>query len=230
MSGENAFSGFTKKTVQFFRELAKNNDKAWFEAHRDVYEAEVMAPSRAFVEAMGAKLRTVVPRIVAVPKVNKSIFKIHRDTRFSLDPSPFKTNLGIYFWEGPKSRLESSGFYFHLEPPTFMLGGGVYMIPDKALEKFRRAAVGPKSGTELTSILRELGRQGYEPGGRHYKRIPPGYDASHPNSSLLLHTGLYTGWEGKIPPEFYSPELVDFCFERYRPIIPLHEWLMKNLA
>lgn len=230
MNDENAFAGFTKKTVQFFRELAKNNNKPWFEAHRDDYEAGVMAPSRAFVEAMGARLKPVVPGIVAIPKVNKSIFKIHRDTRFSLDPSPFKTNLGIYFWEGPKSRLESSGFYFHLEPPTVMMGGGVYMIPDRALEKFRRAAVGPKSGRELAAILEDLARQGYEPGGVRYKRVPQGYDASHPNAPLLKHGGLYVGWEGKIPQEFYSAALVDFCFEKFRPAFPLHRWLMKALA
>jgi uncharacterized protein (TIGR02453 family) len=230
MNGQNSFSGFSKKTVRFFQDLAKNNNKPWFDAHREAFESEVMAPSRAFVEALGAKLRTVVPHIVAIPKVNKSIFKIHRDTRFSLDPSPFKTNLGVYFWEGPKSRLESSGFYFHLEPPTLMLGGGFYMFPDQVLERFRRAAVSPRAGRELTAILAELARRGYEPGGVHYKRLPQGYDPGHPNAPLLKHNGLYVGWEGKIPPEFYSQKLVDFCFDRFRPVVPLHRWLTKALA
>jgi uncharacterized protein (TIGR02453 family) len=230
MSETGAFRGFSKQTVKFFKDLADHNNRAWFEAHRDVYESEVMAPARAYIEAMGARLKPAVPRIVAVPKVNKSIFKINRDTRFSLDPAPYKTNLGLYFWEGPRPRLEAAGFYFGLEPPNVMLGGGMYMFPDKMLEKFRRAAVHPKLGRELTAIVKDLTAHGYEASGRYYKRIPPGYEAAHPNASLLLHNGLYTGWEGKIPAEFYSEAFVDFSCAKFEPIIPLHRWLMKNLA
>ena len=88
MSDAAAFSGFTKQTVRFYADLGKNNNKPWFEDHRAVYEAHVLAPARLFVTAMGVRLKTVVPGIVAVPAVNKSIFRINRDTRFSLDPSP----------------------------------------------------------------------------------------------------------------------------------------------
>lgn len=230
MSETGAFKGFSKQTVKFFKDLAGHNNRIWFEAHRDVYESEVMAPSRAYIEAMGARLKPAVPRIVAVPKVNKSIFKINRDIRFSLDPAPYKTNLGLYLWEGPRPRLESAGFYFHLEPPELMLGGGMYMFPDKMLEKFRRAAVHPKLGRELTAIIKEMAAHGYEAGGRHYKRIPAGFDAAHPNAPLLLHNGLYTGWEGKVPAEFYSEAFIDFSYAKFEPIIPLHRWLMKNLV
>jgi uncharacterized protein (TIGR02453 family) len=230
MNETGAFKGFTKQTVKFFKDLAAHNNRAWFEAHRDIYESEVMAPSRAFIEAMGARLRPEIPNIVAVPKVNKSIFKINRDTRFSLDPAPYKTNLGLYIWEGPKPRLEAGGFYFHLEPPDLMIGGGMYMFPDKVLERFRRAAVHPKTGRELTAVTKALVAAGYEISGRHYKRIPAGFDAAHPNASLLLHNGLYTGWEGTIPPEFYSEAILDFCWAKFKPIIPLHRWLMKNLV
>jgi uncharacterized protein (TIGR02453 family) len=230
MTDSGAFKGFSKLTIKFFRDLADHNNRAWFEDHREVYESAVMAPSRAFVEAMGARLKPEIPGIVAVPKVNKSIFKINRDTRFSLDPSPYKTNMGLYLWEGPRPRLESAGFYFHLEPPDLMIGGGMYVFPDPVLEKFRRAAVHPRHGRELTVIVKDLTAAGYELGGRHYKRVPPGFDAGHPNAALLLHKGLYTGWEGKIPPEFFSGTLIDFCYAKFAPIIPLHRWLMKTLA
>ena len=230
MSEAAAFKGFTKQTVKFFKDLAGHNNRTWFEAHRDIYESEVMAPARAFIEAMGARLRPEIPKIVAVPKVNKSIFKINRDTRFTLDPAPYKTNLGLYLWEGPKPRLEAGGFYFHLEPPDLMIGGGMYMFPDKVMERFRKAAVHPKTGRELTKIVKDLEASGYEIDGKHYKRIPAGFDAAHPNASLLLHNGVYTGWEGQIPPEFYSEALLDFCWEKFKVILPLHRWLMKNLA
>jgi uncharacterized protein (TIGR02453 family) len=231
MSDKSEFRGFSKKTVDFFRGLARHNDRAWFEAHRDVYEAEVMAPARAFITAMGARLRTVVPKINAIPKVNKSIFRIARDTRFSLDPAPYKINLGLYFWEGTGGRMESAGFYFHLEPPEFFIGGGMYMFTDKALLRFRKAAVGKASGKELTAIAAAVRAvPGFEVEGKHYKRIPAGYDAGHPNAPLLLHNGLYGGWGGPIPKEFYAPAIVDFCLEKYEVLVPLHRWLVKYVG
>lgn len=231
MSEDLEFRGFSKQTVAFFRGLAKHNDRAWFEAHRDVYEAEVMAPARAFITVLGARLKTIAPNIIAIPKVNKSIFRIHRDTRFSLDPAPYKTNLGLYFWEGAGGRMEGSGFYFHLEPPDLMLGGGMYMLSDKKLLRFRKAVVDKKLGAELTGVIRGLEKvPGLALGGRHYKRVPAGFDPGHPNAPLLLHNGLYAGLEMPIPEEFYSPRLIEYCFERYKPLVPLHKWLVKALG
>jgi uncharacterized protein (TIGR02453 family) len=222
------FTGFTKETIRFFNGLRRNNDRVWFAAHREAYDREVMEPAKAFVTAMGEKLRTVVPRIIAVPLVNKSIFRINRDTRFSLDPSPYKTNLGLYFWEGTKAKMESPGFYFHLEPPDLFIGGGFYMLPDSLLPRYRRAVVDAKLGRELGKIVADLkARPGYEIGGTHYKRVPAGYDPRHRNAELLKHNGLYAGWESRVPAELFSAGLVDFCFERYLPVVPLHRWFMK---
>lgn len=228
MADPAVFSGFNKETVRFFNGLRRNNDRDWFAKHRAVYENQVMEPSKAFVVAMGERLRRAVPGIVAVPMINKSIFRIYRDTRFSLDPSPYKTNLGLYFWEGRRSRMESPGFYFHLEPPDLYLGSGMYMFPDYFVTRYRRAVVDPKLGKELGKILAVLAtRKDIEIGGKHYKRVPAGSDPGHPNAELLKHNGLWVGFEAKIPEEFYSARLVDYCFERYEPLVPLHRWLLK---
>jgi uncharacterized protein (TIGR02453 family) len=231
MSPDQEFRGFSKKTVDFFKNLKRHNDRAWFEAHRDIYESEVMAPSRAFITAMGARLKTIAPKIVAIPKVNKSIFRINRDTRFSLDPTPYKTNLGLYFWEGTGGRMEGSGFYFHLEPPDLMMGGGMYMFSDKKLLRFRKAAVDKKLGKELAAVVKDLAAvPGFELGGKHYKRVPAGFDASQPNAPLLLHNGLYAGCEEPIPAEFFTPAIVDYCLEKFRAILPLYRWLVKAIG
>jgi uncharacterized protein (TIGR02453 family) len=226
MSGMSEFRGFSKETVEFFRGLKRNNNKDWFEAHREVYQDHVLEPAKAFVVAMGPRLKEISQNIVAAPKVNKSIFRLNRDTRFSLDKTPYKPNLGLYFWEGPRSRMESPGFYVHLEPPTFLLGAGYYMFPDWIRERFRRAVLHPKSGRELASILKKITRTSdFEIGGKHYKRVPSGYDASHPNAPLLLHNGLHAGWETTVPKEFFTPGLVDYCFEKFRLFADLHRWL-----
>jgi len=65
MSEELFFNGFSKGTIDFFNGLKRTNNKAWFEGHRDIYEAHVMEPAKAFVRAMGARLRTIFPNIIA---------------------------------------------------------------------------------------------------------------------------------------------------------------------
>jgi len=221
------FRGFTKETVAFFRGLKKNNTRKWFEGHRDVYEQHVMEPAKAFVVALGVRLKEISPNIVAAPKINKSIFRLNRDTRFSQDKSPYKPNLGLYFWEGPRSRMESPGFYVHLEPPTFLLGAGYYMFPDWLMERYRRAVIDPKYGKELAKILDTIAKTtDLKIGGQHYKRTPAGYDGSHPNAPLLLHNGLHAGWETAIPDVLFTPGLPDFCFEKFKPTAPLYRWFV----
>ncbi len=227
MSEKEVFTGFSKQTIQFFKNLKRNNTKNWFEAHRKDYENYVLAPAKAFVLAMGKLLRKQFPGIVAVPKVNKSLFRINRDTRFSPDKSPYKTNLGIFLWEGTRPRMECPGFYFHLEPPNLMLGGGLYMFPNYLFETYRRSVVHPRFGKELAEILSKIRKkEGIQIGGKHYKRVPAGYDPSHSNAAYLLHNGLYVGTEMSIPGEMYSENLLDYCWEVYKPSFPLHRWLV----
>lgn len=231
MSGSQTFGGFSKETVAFFKGLKKNNSREWFERNRPIYEAHVLGPAKAFVVAMGERLKTIVPGIHAIPQINKSIFRLNRDTRFSMDPTPYKINLGILFWEGDGSKKEGPGFYFHLEPPDLWLGAGTWMFSDKQILRYRRAVVDPKLGKELAKIAAGVAAlEGWEIGGQHYKRAPAGFDSNHPNAKFLLHNGLYAGYETAIPEEFYSARLIDYCMDRYSPLLPLHRWLVKATA
>jgi uncharacterized protein (TIGR02453 family) len=221
------FQGFSKETVKFFKDLRKKNTKKWFEAHKGDYEALVMQPSKAFVQAMGDKLRAHIPDIVAVPKINKSLFRINRDTRFSPDKSPYKTNMGIFFWEGNRPRMECPGFYFHLEPNKLLLGVGLYMFPKYLFDTYRKSVVHAKYGKDLAEIVAKIQKKkGYQIGGKHYKRVPAGFDPSHPNADLLLHNGIHVGTESSIPEEFYSKKLVNYCWQKFQPLVPLHAWLV----
>lgn len=227
MTEQLTFQGFSKETVKFFKDLKKNNTKKWFEAHKQDYEICVMQPARAFVFSMGEKLRAHIPDIVAVPKINKSLFRINRDTRFSPDKSPYKTNMGIFFWEGNRPRMECPGFYFHLEPPFLLLGVGQYMFPKYLFDTFRNSVVHPEYGKELAESVAEIEKKkGYQIGGKHYKRVPAGFDPFHPNAGLLLHNGLHVGFETSIPDEFYSKKLVAYCWKKFQPLLPLHSWLV----
>lgn len=224
------FEGFNKKSLKFFRDLKKNNNKAWFDANRNIYQEEVIEPARLFISAMGSKLKRLAPDINADPRVNKSIFRINRDIRFSKDKIPYKTNFGIWFWEGAGKRMERSGFYFHLDPPNLMLGTGIYCFPKTLLTRYRDAVVAPKSATRLRQALSKVQRAGaYNLGGGHYKRVPRGYDPDHENAEYLKHNGLWAGITAKIPEQFYSSELLDYCYHEYKAMAPLHRWLNSIL-
>ena len=228
MTDTAAFSGFAKETVRFLTALKKNNNRDWFARNKEIYDREVIEPAKLFVTALGSRLKTIAPGLFAIPAVNKSIFRIYRDTRFSLDPTPYKTNLGIYFWEGAHSKMEAPGFYFQLEPPDLLLGGGMYMMADTVLGRYRRAAADPRRGRELRRVVDGIAAlPGFEIGGEKTKRVPAGFDPENPNAELLKHKGLWAGTEGRVPKEFFSEALVDYCFERYEKIAPLYRWMVK---
>ncbi len=221
------FNGFPKECVRFFREIKKNNTKAWFENHRSDFDQHVMEPSREFILAMGSRLRKIAPEIHADPRVNKSIFRLFRDTRFSKDKTPYKTHLGLWFWEGEGKRMECSGFYFHLDPPNLMLGVGIYMIPKHIMEECRNSVVHERYGKELSKAIAKARKvPGCEIGREHYKRVPRGFDPDHPNAEFLRYSGFYAGIETKIPNELHTPEILDFCFTQFKQFLPVHKWLV----
>ena len=223
------FNGFPKEYFSFFNKLKKNNSKQWFEKHRDDYDQLVMHPARGFVTAMGEKLRKIAPEVNAVPKINKSLFKINRDVRFSNDKSPYKTYMGIWLWEGDGKRMECSGFYLHVENKNVLIGVGIKMFSKPLIDRYRRAVVDKNQGAALKSAVRKISAKGYLIDGKHYKKVPRGYDAEHPNAEFLLYNGLTARVEEKVPDVFFSDALIDYAYTHYKNMLPLHRWLKKVL-
>lgn len=221
------FKGFPKEFTMFFENLKKNNSKDWFESHREDYEQFVMHPAREFVGEMGKKLRKIAPGVNAVPKINKSLFKINRDVRFSQDKSPYKTYMGIWLWDGDRKRMECSGFYLHVENNILLIGVGIKMFPKLLLDRYRQAVVDKKLGVELQKIVKNITGKGYLVDGKHYKKVPRGYDGDHPNAQYLLFNGLTTLVEEKVPDAFYSDAIIDHAYPHYQNMLPLHRWLKK---
>jgi len=224
------FKGFPKALPKFLSQLQKNNTIAWFSDHKKDYETIVKHPSEEFVCAMGDALRGFCPGINAIPKVNKSLFRINRDIRFSTDKSPYKTNLGILFWEGPGKRMESSGFYFHLEGDMMMLGCGLYIFPKPVIQKFRETVMDKKKGKELQKITEALVSKGYDMATKHYKKIPKEFSpVSEFEKEYLLYSGLSTYMEFPIPDILFTPEIVEFTRTHFETMNPLHKWIVKHL-
>jgi uncharacterized protein (TIGR02453 family) len=223
------FAGFPPEALKFFRGLARHNDREWFAAHKGDYEEHVLRPAQAFVVEMGARLRRLSPDIHVDPRTNGSgsIFRIHRDIRFSKDKTPYKTHLGIFFWEGARSG--GPGYYFHLEPPRLELYVGKYILDKPQLQAWRAAVDDPRRGPALAALLAKATRKGYELGGEGYKRVPAGFAPDHPRAALLRHDSVWLRAAGDLPPELHSRELLAWCFTRWRDLHPLQAWLCEVL-
>jgi len=223
------FQGFFPETFQFLADLAQNNDKAWFEAHQDAYLKYVKSPSIQFVDAVGELLQVLDPGIQAIPKVNKSLFKIYRDTRFSANKLPLKDHVGILFWSGQGKRMERPGFYFHMEKEMIYLGAGIYRFSKPVLTTYRQALGNPANAEALKEVIEDVQGKAYEVGGKSLKKLPRGSDPDMQHKDLLLYTGLHAGTSFKPGPIVYSDDLLPFVFEHYKNLLPLHEWFLNIL-
>ena len=219
-----SFEGFDPALLQFLTDLRANNERDWFHAHRDEYETLLLEPARDLVVTLGEELRTFVPHVAAEPRVNGSIFRIARDTRFSKDKRPYKDHLDLWFWVGDRKR--GPGFWFRLTPEELILGGGMHHLEPAQLERYRTSVVEDERGAALRDEVERLRAAGYDVGGQRYKRMPRGFEAPEDRAELLLHEGVY-GWVGfaPVPDEVFTPRFARFCAERYRPLARLIEWL-----
>ncbi|HSI72459.1 MAG TPA: DUF2461 domain-containing protein, partial [Fimbriimonas sp.] len=104
---------FTSDAIDFFAELEKNNNKEWFEANRKRYETSVKKPMLEFAAEMIERMRSVEPEITMLPR--NAVFRLHRDTRFSKDKTPYKTNAGLVITRGEKHNPGAPGLYFHFD-------------------------------------------------------------------------------------------------------------------
>jgi len=231
MSTTDTFAGFSPETPAFFDGLAKNNTKLWFDEHRADFQTYVMTPAQLFVEAMGARLKALAPNVTADPRVNRSLFRLNRDVRFSRDKSPYKTHLAFWFWEGNRPRMENSGFYFHIEPDSIMTGTGLYFFPKPLLNAYRQAVVHPVYGPKLADAIAAVrSKPGYDVWGKHYKKVPAGFDPKHENSKLLLYDGMTAFLEEPIPQELFSVKIIDYVYERFEQMAPIHRWVADMIA
>lgn len=221
---------FPFMTAKYLSDLSKNNSREWFLKNRERFDIEFLQPAVQFVIDIGERIQTFAPNVMAVPKVDKSIFRLHRDVRFRKNKEPYKTNLGLYFWEGKGKRMDCSGFYFHIEPGNFFLGAGMYVFSPQQLKKYRDTVYNPDKGSELDSIIKSILRnKNYSIGGKTFKKTPRGYDSDYKFADLLLHSGVYSFYEIDSLNMFHKKDIVEFSYSVFKDMNPLHQWLVKNI-
>lgn len=224
------FAGFSPAIFVFLDGLESNNNKEWFEAHKEIYKNEIMAQAPDFVTALGERLQAISPNITYDTRTNGagSMMRIYRDTRFSKDKTPYKTNLAFVFWEGPRKKMENPSFGLQFGTWGCGLYAGQWSFARELLPHFQAAVDDEKRGKELADIIAEIQAAGaYTVEGEQYKRIPKGYLAEHPRADLLRYKGLHVSSPQLDREIMLAPQCVDVLFEHCQAMAPLQQWLVR---
>ena len=230
-----SFTQFTPKAFTFLRGIAKNNRKEWFEEHRADFEREIKRPLALLVEEVDVHLATIAPEIVGSPK--KSVFRIHRDVRFSKNKAPYKTHAACWFFHrdagrgvGTEAAHGGAGFYFHMEPGKSFAGGGIWMPPRSALTKIRQALTDDLEGFEEIVKGRTFRRRfGDLDTDSMLTRLPRGFSADHPAAAWLRYQS-FTAFTALTSDEITSPTLPQTLAKQYAAMGPFVRWLNAALG
>jgi uncharacterized protein (TIGR02453 family) len=174
------FHGFPEDTRLYLKELAANNDRLWFTANKARYEQLVLEPALRFIEAMGPLLDGISSHFLAIPtRTRGSLMRVYRDTRFSEDKTPYKTNIGIQFRHERAKDVHAPGFYVHIEAEEVFLAAGAWHPDRDALSKIRdRIVAFPAKWEEVRDSSEFQGA--FQRTGDRLKRPPKGYDPADP--------------------------------------------------
>lgn len=229
----NDFTGFPAEGLRFMQDLSQNNTKDWFEANKATYVQFVQTPAIALVATLGARLQAHFPDVQYDTRTNGSgsLIRLHRDTRFSADKSPYKTNIAMMFHSGSGKKMASPGFGLQLTLEAVEVVAGVFGFEKPVLEHFRQAVLHDTRGAALDAAVAAVQQAGeYIVEGAEYKRVPKGYPADHPRAEWLKFTGLYVS-----PPPFslevaQTPALVDVLLTHFVNMAPVQRWLVDLYA
>jgi uncharacterized protein (TIGR02453 family) len=218
---------FTGRTLRFLRALERNNRREWFNAHRDEYEADVREPMAAVVARLAADFRTFGPEFLADPKT--SMYRIHRDVRFSENKAPYKTHVAANFPARGLPKHEGAGLYFHVSPDEVWVGGGMYAPSVSQLQAVREHIAANsrrlRSLVESPAFRRDVGALE----GERLKRVPRGFPKDHAAAEYLKFRQFLAGREFE-PAFATSPKFYAGVVAVFKRVVPLMRFLNEPLT
>ena len=214
------FPGFSEKGLKFLSQLKRNNRREWLtDKRKDVLNNELIFPMRSLLAELGK--RSQEKGLQWNPDPKKSIFRIYRDTRFSKNKKPFKTNIGAVLPFADESK-KGIGCYIHVEPDNSFFGAGGYFLAGDELKKMRSVIdADPKA---LRSIIASVEKKFGEVKGEQLKRAPSGYSPEHPAIDLLRFKQLWT-MRPISDVTLMSPKLTDELWKQAKPLHDFCSWL-----
>lgn len=221
------YPGLDTSTCAFLRDLAAHNSRDWFEAHRVEYETCWLKAGLDLVAALAPLCEAMEPRLLAVPKLNQSLRRIHRDTRFSMDKTPYRPWLHLILSTGPEFN-KVPGMHIVLQPEGLGFGAGHYGLEPEALRRLRARICDPGDRAGLLTALEVAGQVGSTLDPPELARVPKGYDAALAWGHLLRRKGLILRTQAPLTPPgwLFTPAAPDHFAEIIRAHLPFLAWLV----
>jgi uncharacterized protein (TIGR02453 family) len=221
------YSGLPRETFTYLHALRDNNDRDWFEAHRPDYEAFWISAGLDLIEALGPLCDGMRPRLLAVPKLNQSLRRIHRDTRFSKDKSPYQPWLHLILsTEAQFNKVP--GMHVVLTSKGLGYGAGHYGLEPAALDRMRQRICDPRDRKQLMAALEtaEAVQSTLDP--PDLARAPKGFLADPDWDHLLRRRNLIARTQTDLsPPDWlFTAEAPECLAAIARAHLPLLGWLI----
>jgi len=203
------FAGWQVGAVEFFDELEMDNTKGFWTAHKPFYETDVLGPMQDLLAELA-------------PEFGEGrVFRPYRDTRFSIDKSPYRTAIGAHNQAG----------YVSLSSDALRVGSGLYMPSPTQLARFRAAVADEGGGAELVAVVKELRRKHLEVTAHEFlKSAPRGYPKDHPRIDLLRYKGIIAWKEWAAGPWLATAVTKRRVVGALRAAAPLRGWLDAHVG
>ena len=204
---------FTKGVFDFLNELEQNNEKPWWEDNKDRYIKVIREPALEFINDFGEQIKKISPHFVADSRtVGGSLMRPYRDTRFSKDKTPYKTNVGIQFRHERGKDIHAPGFYIHIEPRTNFAGVGLWHPETAVARQIRQAIHDNPDGWKKASRYKTFTDtwDATVDDNEMLKRVPKEFDPEHPYADDLRMKSFIAGTkltQGMVTSEDFAPSL-----------------------
>jgi len=219
------FKGFSKLTFNFLITLKENNTKSWFVEHRDKFEKDVLLPLQNLVMDLSGFMLGIDPAFETTPVLSKTISRIHRDTRFTKDKSPYRANMWVVFKRRTQDWKIHPGYFFEIFPDWYRFGMGFYSATHVTMDRIR-AYIDEKPANFMKEISLLEKQNLFVAEGEMYKKIlKPDLPPSLQN--WYQRKNIYLVCNRKIDDLIFSTELVDELMAGFGVLAPLYQFLWK---
>lgn len=219
-------SWFSPDFIAFFKELASNNNKDWFDQNRERYETVVREPFKIFVQELISRMNEIDSSIAIQPK--DAIFRINRDIRFAKDKSPYKINRSAIISPNGRKDKTTPGLYFEFTPEYVRIYGGVYQLTTAQVLDVRNTIANDLKGFGKLIMAKDFQDSYGEIKGEKAKRIPKELKELAEEQDLIFNKNWYYYME--LPPEtILDKDLADIMIESYLKAEPVIEFFSKIL-
>ncbi len=217
------FQGFPTEAIKFLHDISRNNNKTWFEEHKQRYQDFLVTPLKNLVTDLGDFMLVIDPYLEVRPAVNKTISKIHRDTRFSTDKSPFKDRMWLTFKRPNKNWKDAPAFFFEITPNAYRYGMGLYAASPQTMSFFRKA-IDENLKAFLKSISFYSKQSRFIVEGEEYKRK---LKSDHPANvqEWYQKRNFYLVCNRNMDDRISSPDLLDDLASGFNELAPFYNYI-----